>query len=69
MDILPSVTHEQTLVFTVEEAARLLKIGRTHCFRLVAEGTLPSVRLGRRVLVPRAALEALLERQAEASSA
>jgi len=44
------------LTFKVEEAARLLGIGRQSAYMAAANGTLPTIRIGRRVLVPRAAL-------------
>ena len=44
------------LVITVPDAAVLLGISRTHAYELVARGELPSVRLGRRVVVPTRAL-------------
>ena len=50
----------ERLTFTVEEAGRLLGIGRGAAFAAVHSGELPSVRLGRRILVPRARLLALL---------
>jgi len=43
--------------FTVEEAAALLGIGRNSAYQAIARGELPALRLGRRLLVPRAALE------------
>ena len=49
------------LTLTVEEAARLLGISRALGYELVARGQLPSVRLGRRIVVPRRALDALLD--------
>lgn len=45
---------------TVEEAGRFLGISRATAWRRIWDGSLPSVRLGRRVLVSRARLEALL---------
>jgi len=48
---------ETPLLLPVPEAARLLGVGATFAWELVHSGQLPSVRLGRRVLVPRAALE------------
>ena len=54
---------EQGLTLTVLETARLLKISRGLCFRMVREGRISSVRFGRRILVPRHALERLLECQ------
>ncbi len=46
-----------SLLISVDDAAKLLGIGRTHCFRLVLDGQILSVRLGRRRLVVRAALD------------
>ena len=49
--------HTAPLLISVAQAAKLLNIGRGLCYQLVQEGRLPSVRLGRRVLVSRLALE------------
>ena len=38
---------------TIPEVAEVLRISRNLVYQLVAEGVLPSVRLGRRRLVPR----------------
>ena len=51
--------HER-LVWSVEEAGRLLGISRAHAYELVARGELPHLRLGRRVVVPKHAIEVLL---------
>jgi len=52
--------HEQPpLLLSVPQAARLLGVGVTLCWEMVHGGLLPSVRLGRRVLVPRHAVERL----------
>lgn len=42
-------------------AANFLGISRGLCYRLVQEGQIPSVRLGRRILVPVKALYAMLD--------
>lgn len=47
------------LLVAVPDAARLLGIGTTFAWELVRAGDIPSVKLGRRVLIPRAALERL----------
>ncbi len=47
----------ERLLLTVEEAARRLGIGKTLAWELVWQGVLPSVRLGRCVRIPLAALE------------
>lgn len=56
-----SINHDrrQALLLPVPEAARLLGIGTTLCWEMVHGGQLPSVRFGRRVLIPRAAIERL----------
>jgi excisionase family DNA binding protein len=45
---------------TVEHAARLCGIGRNAAYRAAASGELPTIRLGRRLLVPTAQLLRLL---------
>ena len=52
--------EDQVLVFSVPEAARVLGISRTHAYGLVARDELVHVRLGRRIVVPRHAIDALL---------
>jgi excisionase family DNA binding protein len=48
-------------VFTVSEAARLLRISDRLYYGGVARGELPAVRIGRRLVVPGAQLRRLLE--------
>ncbi len=52
---------ELPLVYTVMQTATLLGISRTHTYELVARGDLAHIRLGRRIVVPRQALERLLD--------
>ena len=49
------------LEYTVAEAGALLGISRAFAYELVARGELPVIRLGRRRLVPKVALLALIE--------
>ncbi len=51
---------EDKLTLSVEEAAKVLGIGRNLCYDKVKTGEIPVIRIGRRLLVPRAALEKLL---------
>lgn len=52
---------EQSLVLTIPEAARVLRIGRTAAYELARTGEIPTVRIGARCLrVPRHKLEALI---------
>ncbi|MBI4345925.1 MAG: excisionase family DNA-binding protein [Elusimicrobia bacterium] len=50
------------LLISVEEAGKRLGVGRTFAYELVASGELPSVKLGRRRLVPVAALSEYVDR-------
>ena len=52
------MTGAQT--YTVEEAARLLGVSRGVGYEAARRGELPTIRLGRRLLVPKIALERML---------
>jgi excisionase family DNA binding protein len=43
----------ERLTFTVDEVARLLGISRSGAYDSIARGEIPSLNIGRRVLVPR----------------
>lgn len=47
--------------YTVEEAAKKLGIGRNHAYEACHSGDLPSIRIGKRLLVPAAALDRMLQ--------
>jgi len=47
-------------ILTVAEAAKLLRIGRNTCYEMARLKKIPSIVLGRRVLVPKRALMKLL---------
>jgi len=55
---------ERKLAYSIPEAAQALGIGRTLTIKLVQSGQLRSIKVGRRRLVPAAALEELLARGA-----
>jgi len=50
---------------TVEEAARILGIGRASAFEAIHRGEIPHLRIGRRILIPLVALQRLLEGDGE----
>lgn len=52
--------QDQRLTLSVEETAKLLGIGRNLCYDRVKTGEIPAIKIGKRLLVPRAALEKLL---------
>jgi excisionase family DNA binding protein len=59
---------EGRLVVSVSEAAELLGISRGLAYESARAGQLPSLRLGRRLVVPRAALLTWLEGAARPES-
>src|SRR5580658_9148579 len=58
----------ERLAVSVEEASQLLGISKWLGYEMVAQGQLPALRLGRRLVVPLAALERMLEEVTNASS-
>lgn len=61
------ISAAETLTVTVEAAARLLGIGRGSAYDAARRGELPTIRIGRRLLVPLAALNAMLACEAVTS--
>lgn len=51
----------QRLTLTVEEAAELLGISRASAYEAVRKREIPSLRIGKRILVPRSQLERLID--------
>lgn len=51
---------ELTTPYTIQEAAALLKIGRNSAYEAARRGEIPTLRIGKRLLVPRAAFDRLL---------
>ena len=54
------MNQENTLVYSVVKVAALLGIGRSKAYELVRSGTIPSLRLGRRIVIPKLALSRFL---------
>ena len=53
--------NPQNIVLTVKEAGKLLRISRGATYEAVRLGRLKSVRIGKRILIPRASIDRLLE--------
>ncbi|MFC2032482.1 helix-turn-helix domain-containing protein [Chloroflexota bacterium] len=51
---------KESLVFSVPEAGRLLSLSRATAYMLANQGVIPTIRFGRRLVVPKKALETLL---------
>jgi excisionase family DNA binding protein len=58
--------NEPRLTLTVGEAAKLLRLSRAFTYELVARGELPSLRFGRRVVIPRIAIERIVNDSVDA---
>lgn len=50
----------ERLTYEVEEAGRMLGISRGAAYQAVQRGELPSIRIGKRIVIPRAAFDRLL---------
>ena len=50
----------ERLTVNIEEAAAILGISRNGAYSAAREGTLPTIRIGKRLLVPKGALDRLL---------
>jgi excisionase family DNA binding protein len=54
------MSDDQAAVYSVDEAARILGISRASAFANAKSGNIPTMRIGRRILVPKTALDNLL---------
>jgi excisionase family DNA binding protein len=60
----PGTVHgrdARCLTVSVEEAGRILGISRGAAYTYARDGSIPTIRLGKRLLVPKAALDKLLD--------
>ena len=51
---------QERFTLSVPEAAKLLGIGKNLAYEAVQRGEIPSIKVGRRLLIPRVALEQML---------
>lgn len=54
----------ERLTYKVEEAGRLLGIGRNQAYGAAKAGQIPVIKIGKRLLVPKAALDKMLAGEA-----
>lgn len=59
-DARPAHTIDERFAISILEAAKVLGISRSYAYQMAATGELPTLRLGRRILVPVAALRELV---------
>ena len=55
----------EKLTYNVEETGKALGLSRTSAYKAVHDGSIPAIRLGRRLVVPRVQLEKLLNGRSE----
>jgi excisionase family DNA binding protein len=53
----------ERVTWTRREAARILGMSETAVFYATQRGEIPSLRIGKRVLIPRAGLQRLIDKQ------
>jgi len=52
---------KESLVLTAGETAKILRLSKTTVYDQIRQGSIPSIRIGKRILIPRAALMRKLE--------
>jgi excisionase family DNA binding protein len=53
--------NREPLVYSPDEARKILKISRGLIYEAIRSGQIPSIRIGRRILIPRSGLERLVD--------
>jgi excisionase family DNA binding protein len=59
--MIPAASGTERLVYTVPEAGRLLGISRNGSYEAAKRGDIPTIRIGRRLLVPKAPFHRVIE--------
>ena len=59
--MMSNITNEQSPVLTVEEARLLIRLSRNSMYAAIAREEIPHLKIGRRILIPRKALERLMD--------
>jgi len=58
----------EKLTYNVEETGKALGLSRASAYKAVHDGIIPTIRIGRRLVVPRVQLEKLLNGSSEGTS-
>jgi excisionase family DNA binding protein len=59
---MPSQKNSEKLTYTVPEAGEILGVGRSAAYEGARTGEIPTIKIGKRILVPKIALERKLEK-------
>ena len=67
-EIEPTKANNKRLCLSVPEVAKMLGISRGLAYRLARSGKLPAIRFGHRLLIPKVALERMLNQSQDISN-
>ena len=65
---MPTTEKDAPDVLTVEEVQKRLRLSRNAVYESISRKEIPSLRLGRRILIPRLAFERMLENAGKAAA-
>ena len=51
----------ESAVWSVTECAKILRLSRGSAYQGIIEGSIPHIKIGRRILIPKLALQKMLE--------
>lgn len=54
------MNQDRPVVYTVEEVRKVLRLSRNAVYEAIARGKIPHIRIGRKILIPAAALDRML---------
>ena len=63
-----AMATDERLTYNVREAAKLLGLSKNSAYQACLKGEIPHLKIGKRILIPRAQLERLLLGNSEAKS-
>ena len=63
-----SQISKEPLVYTVSEVSKLLRLSRGATYEAIRKRQIPSIHIGRRILIPRVALERQLQDSSRGSN-
>ena len=60
---MTALSEETRVAYSVKEVLQMLPLGRSTIYDLVASGELRSRKVGKKIIIPKSAIEELLDRQ------
>jgi len=65
---MPSLKNSEKQTYTVPQAGEVLGIGRSAAYQGVHTGEIPSIKIGNRIVIPKAALDRMLNEAGKSTS-